>query len=313
MLAHTYDPDKHGVAGWYASEKLDGMRALWDGGVTRGMLARDVPFANTEKDGRLVRPPVATGLWSRLGKVIHAPDSFLDRLPQVPLDGELYMGRGKFQHLMSTVRSIEPGVGWSYVQYAVFDSPAHDQFLDDAALRWLQGLPVRPHEARPFEATLTKLRELIGVQTRLYVPTQELIRDRDHLTSLLDEVCNRGGEGIMLRRPGSHWRPERSWDLLKVKKSLDGTGEVAGYVWGQGKYLGMMGAMVVKWGAVEFELCGFTDAERQLSGAEVAVPGGLVKEATSRRFPIGSSVSFRYRELTNSGVPKEARFWRRES
>ena len=37
QLAQVYDPKKHGIAGWFVSEKLDGMRCLWDGGITRGL------------------------------------------------------------------------------------------------------------------------------------------------------------------------------------------------------------------------------------------------------------------------------------
>ena len=47
QLAHVFDSKKHSPAGWYASEKLDGQRAWWDGGVSRGMPAAQVPYANT--------------------------------------------------------------------------------------------------------------------------------------------------------------------------------------------------------------------------------------------------------------------------
>jgi len=45
QLASKYDEEKHFIGGYYWSEKLDGMRAIWDGGVTRGMLKSDVPWA----------------------------------------------------------------------------------------------------------------------------------------------------------------------------------------------------------------------------------------------------------------------------
>ena len=68
MLAKPYQNDK--VIGWFLSEKLDGMRAFWDGGVTRGKYGP--PWNNQNIK--------ATGLWSRYAKVIHAPDWFLDLL-----------------------------------------------------------------------------------------------------------------------------------------------------------------------------------------------------------------------------------------
>ncbi len=57
QLAHVFDPSKHTIAGWFMSEKLDGMRCFWDGGITRGMFARDVPFANVAKDDRYISSP----------------------------------------------------------------------------------------------------------------------------------------------------------------------------------------------------------------------------------------------------------------
>ena len=101
QLAHTYDAAKHKIAGWYVSEKLDGTRAFWDGGLSRGQPTKLIPWASvidpkTKKPKDRVKP-VATGLWSRYGNPIMAPDWFLDSLPPIFLDGELWTGRGSFQ------------------------------------------------------------------------------------------------------------------------------------------------------------------------------------------------------------------------
>ena len=101
QLADHYDPHKHDVAGWFVSEKLDGTRCFWDGGLTRGLPTEQVPWASIidpktgEKKAKI--KPVATGLWSRYGNPIMAPDWWLNQLPACPLDGELWAGRGKFQ------------------------------------------------------------------------------------------------------------------------------------------------------------------------------------------------------------------------
>jgi len=130
QLAHTFDPEKHCVAGWYLSEKLDGMRCYWDGGISRGKLCSQVAYANISKDYRRVTPPIATGLWSRYAKPIMAPDWFLDQLPEgIPLDGELYLGRKQFQALMSCVKKLDPGPEWDDVQYKVFDIPSDQQMF----------------------------------------------------------------------------------------------------------------------------------------------------------------------------------------
>ena len=63
-------------AGWLVSEKLDGVRARWDG-------------------ARLVL---------RSGLPVAAPAWFTRRLPPVALDGELWLGRGRFDALSGLVR-----------------------------------------------------------------------------------------------------------------------------------------------------------------------------------------------------------------
>src|SRR5687767_10132731 len=75
LLAEPWD----GVldpTGWWLSEKLDGVRAYWDG----------------------------RQFWSRLGNRFHAPDWFVAGLPDTPLDGELWLGRKLFQKAVSIVR-----------------------------------------------------------------------------------------------------------------------------------------------------------------------------------------------------------------
>jgi DNA ligase-1 len=65
---------------YLVSEKLDGVRALWDG----------------------------TALRFRSGRVVAAPAWFLAGLPKTPLDGELWMGRRSFDVLSGIVRRAEP-------------------------------------------------------------------------------------------------------------------------------------------------------------------------------------------------------------
>ena len=63
-------------------------------------------------------------LMSRNGNIIHAPSSLTKTLPAMALDGELYLGRGKFQECMSIVRCHNPNErNWSQIRYMVFDAP----------------------------------------------------------------------------------------------------------------------------------------------------------------------------------------------
>ena len=94
LLAHKWETDRD-PTGWWMSEKLDGIRAYWDG----------------------------EGFISRLGNRFLAPDWFTADLPADTLDGELWVARKKFKQATSIVRSGAAGEAWRQVTYVVFDAP----------------------------------------------------------------------------------------------------------------------------------------------------------------------------------------------
>lgn len=346
MLAHVFDPERNNPAAWYVSEKLDGMRAYWDGGISRGMLTTEILWANTAKDGRYISPQRATGLWSRYGKAIQAPDWFLDKLPAIPLDGELWGGRGNFQRVMSTVKDLVPGPAWRDIRYMVFDSPAYGQIFANGEIKnkkkfekvfrdimpWIEkrgrAHPDWLYEARPFISLLkllesrTDFPEFVQLhhQTLLPFSIQEA---KSKLAELFALAVDQGAEGLMLRNPTSLWAPGRVRTLLKYKPSKDDEGTVVGFTWGRetdlgSKLLGKMGALWVEWRGKRFKLSGFTDEERIVDSrlpqeAIVLFQGldGSYESGGPRHFPLGCTVTFSYRELTDDGVPKEARYLRK--
>src|SRR5690606_36303228 len=96
MQATVYD-DPLDIDAFWVSEKLDGVRAYWDG----------------------------QRLLSRQGNPFHAPAWFTEVLPDQPLDGELWMGRGRFHELSGAVRRQEADdAQWRRIRYMVFDLPA---------------------------------------------------------------------------------------------------------------------------------------------------------------------------------------------
>ena len=137
------------------------------------------------------------------------------------------------------------------------------------------------------------------------------------IDELMDEVIAKGGEGLILRKPESIWTPKRTYDLLKIKPCLDSEATITGYVWGKGKFEGLMGVAVVFWHGKQFELSGFTDGERLMydtqTGSQVhGFPGDkVVDTVANKQFPRGSVITFKYRELTDGGIPKEARYFRK--
>lgn len=338
QLAHTFNPAKHCVGGYFASEKLDGVRAYWDGGMSRGKPSAQIPWANTAKDHRLKEQVISTGLWSRYGKVIRAPDWFLDKLPpHVSLDGELYLGPGQFQELMSIVKRHDADNRWHQVKYCIFEIVPTEQFYlagrinnPNYSTDVFNGMPFEGNLGvfipnRSFERQLGVLDTLSGDfdpehlsvvwQEKLPIQTQKA---EDRVEEMMYEIAEKGGEGIILRKPESIWLPRRTQNLLKVKPVFDSEATVIGYVWGKGKLEGLMGTLVVLWQGKEFELSGFTDAERCLCKLEDGTyPGSGEPKAgvdtdkiTNPSFAVGSQVTFKFRELSVAGIPKEARYMR---
>ncbi|KKL46153.1 hypothetical protein LCGC14_2348410 [marine sediment metagenome] len=343
MLAHVFKPGKHSIGGWFLSEKLDGSRCFWDGGVSRGVPAINVPWANIVKDGRLLEPVVATGLWSRSGKVIYAPNDWLDQLPKCPLDGELFMGRGGFQKLRRTVAEHSPSENWKDVKFMVFDSPSLTVFRASREIKirseysffveggWFNRPEASVEDTWTFEHTkIFTEKRCVSSYVAYPVPQEHLPLKYSDAVALvnerLDVIVKLGGEGVMLRNPASRWVTQRSHNLLKVKPSNDAEGIITGFTSGRAtdrgsKLRGLIGALVLDYNGKRLELSGLTDAERSWGGTvgwEATRkwawdhPGEEMPETfQGKYFKVGDIVSFKYRELSDDGIPKEARYFRK--
>jgi DNA ligase-1 len=87
--------------GWWVSEKLDGVRAYWDGTYVFGGVG--INFLRS--------------FISRLGNEFLAPNFYTEGLPDFPLDGELWVGRKMFSKTISIVKSKDAGEHWKKVVY----------------------------------------------------------------------------------------------------------------------------------------------------------------------------------------------------
>jgi DNA ligase-1 len=128
----------------------------------------------------------------------------------------------------------------------------------------------------------------------LVLHPHEPCRSAEHLQEELKRVEALGGEGLMMRRKQSAYKFGRSQVLLKVKTFKDDEAIVYGHQPGKGRHSGRMGALQCKLkGGIEFKVgTGFSDQER-------GTPP-----------PIGAVITFRYFELTNTGVPRFPTFVR---
>lgn len=324
MKVRNIPQDPPLAAGYYMSEKFDGIRCLWDGGVSRGDLKSNVPWANTEKDGRYVKEQVATGLWSQYGHVFHAPDWFLDELPNAVIEGELFAGRGNWQTLSSIVKTQTPDeCAWDEVDFIPFDMPVVDLMFANGKVRYgakynhiirggIQYFTDRADPGIRFAKADWPYSTRRSVRNKLCMnlpPLREdLVYNNWQCAAPFEQIVSAGGEGLVLKSQENRWTTDRAKDVFKMKPVNDGEAIVVDWVEGKGKYKGMLGALVCETigddnglpNGVKFELSGMTDAERRLtfSGSEPLV------------FKTGDVITFKYRELSDTGVPKEPRYMR---
>lgn len=247
LLAETVRSDTD-VTRYLVSEKLDGIRAYWDGRALR----------------------------TRAGNAINAPEWYVARFPSRPLDGELWIGRGQFERVSGTVRRQTPDdAEWRQVRYMLFELPeaagdfrervqVMERLVAEAAIPWLQ------------------------------VVEQSEVRDRKELDAKLARVIREGGEGLMLHRADAPYSTGRNDALLKMKPLYDAEATVVGHLPGKGKYQGMLGALRMR-----------TDA-----GIEFNLGSGMSDAIRRSPPPIGTIVTYRYREVTGRGIPRFATYHR---
>jgi DNA ligase-1 len=126
------------------------------------------------------------------------------------------------------------------------------------------------------------------------VAPQDSLPDAAALQRRLAEVVAAGGEGLVLHRADAPYQVGRSDALLKLKPVQDADAVVVGHLPGQGKYQGRTGALKV----------------RDAKGREFLIGSGLTDAQRGSPPPLGSTVSYRWRGLTRSGLPRFASLWR---
>lgn len=236
------------LTGYWISEKYDGARAWWDG----------------------------TRLLSRSGYTFHAPKWFTANLPKEVLDGELWIGRNRFQQLMNVIRDHEPdNTAWQDVKFMVFDAPQVSGYFS-----------VRQQHIRDVLADIP--------DPWIQQVKQQRLGSHKSLQNLLSDITAEGAEGLMLQREELPYLAGRHNGLLKLKTYSDAEAKVLAHYTGKGKYKEVLGSLLVEDNnGVQFRIgTGFSDSEREAPPA------------------IGSIITFRYQGKTNSGKPRFARFLR---
>jgi DNA ligase-1 len=259
IWSDTIDPTPYLV-----SEKYDGVRGYWDGAQLR----------------------------FKSGRVVPAPAWFTSRLPKQPLDGELWLGRGRFDELSGIVRTgldrttAQIDADWRRVFYMVFEMPETAGSL--------------PSSERVTTSTFADRAERIkdvverSAWPQLVAVAQTHVADRNVLARRLSETVASGGEGLVLHLASAPYITGRTDALMKFKPSLDAEATVIAYHAGKGKYLGRVGALEVQ----------------TPHGRKFLLGSGLSDALRDNPPPLGSSITYRYRDLTSTGLPRFATYLR---
>lgn len=222
------------------------------------------------------------GIWDgktlrhRSGNLISAPAWFVASLPPTPLDGELWLAHGKFSELAKIIRRAQPiDDEWRQVRYMIFELPNATGTFSERAQR----IKIMVNELKvPW----------------LQAVDQFPVANTAALMKLFKHYVKGGAEGLMLHRSDSPYVTGRSDVLLKLKPLPDAEARVIAYVPGNGKFVGLVGALEVE----------MSDGKRFRIGS------GLSDADRANPPPIGSLVTYRYQELTARGIPRFPRFWR---
>lgn len=250
MLASKADHSQLAIpiGGYWLSEKYDGVRVFWTG----------------------------KELLTRQGNKIHAPTWFINGLPKQPLDGELWLGRGKFELTSALIRTLVPvDESWKKLNFMAFDLPK---------------------SILPFELRQAQLQQLKADNklANFKVVKQLKVENDSQIQQIFSQIINAGGEGVMLRRPQSYYDVGRSNSLIKLKKFDDDEAVVLEHLEGEGKLSGIMGSVLVQ----------------NRDGKTFKIGSGFSLKERKSPPEIGAIISYRYTGFTNSGIPRFATFIR---
>ncbi|WP_435234845.1 DNA ligase [Psychromonas sp. PT13] len=247
QLASIYKDDID-IQQYWISEKLDGVRGYWNG----------------------------TNLISRQGNIFNAPKWFTQHFPDIPLDGELWIGREQFELVSGIVRQFNASEqDWQKITFMIFDMPASKD---------------------TFSERIRQMKNIVNQTDSPYLQMipQQKVTNNSQLQALLETILKEGGEGLMLHRGEAYYQAKRSKDLMKLKKYQDAEAIVLAHLPGKGRNAARLGALRVKTtDGIIFKIgTGFSDHERENPPA------------------IGSTITYQYIGKTKNNVPRFASFMR---
>jgi DNA ligase-1 len=264
---------------WYMSEKLDGYRARFN--------------------------PETNGFISRQNKPYTTPTWFLESMPKIHLDGELFCGRDNFQK-MGVVRKKKPKAEeWHPVKFYVYDAPEYPGTFQE---RYDYMVTVVDKAKQHWKLYQQSHPELSEVSCPIVLTEHTEITTIEQMKQFYQNVLKLGGEGIMLKDPKSSYENKRSNYLLKYKPCFDAEAIITGYKPGTGKYTGKLGAFLCK----PLTNQGTHQIIDENPDHEFAISGmdDEVRDSYLETHKVGTIITYEYSGFTGSGKPRFARYIR---
>ena len=280
MLAKDFVKGKHDPVGWLLSEKYDGYRACY--------CPKDKQF------------------YSRQNKLFHAPEWFLNAMPSMLVDGELWVGRDMFQEMGAVRKKVPLDEDWMNITFQVYDIPLLEkpfqerlhvlsQIVSECSTQWETTKQSLPYP-------LNKL------SCPIVMAKQEVVQSWEHLDTVYKSILQEGGEGIMIKDPESLYEGKRSNFMLKYKPAYDEEAIIIGYTPGRGKYKDKLGAFVCR-PLVNHD----TYSSLDLDDDHIFSISGMddeVRESYETTHPIATIISYEHSGKTGKGKPRFGRYTR---
>ncbi len=196
---------KKNFNGYLMSEKLDGVRGIWEAGKFK----------------------------TRQDNPIHTPSYFTYNFPSFKLDGELWIARVKFDEVSALIRSdnLDSSL-WKSVTYNVFDVPNACEEFKLAPCTLSNRLKVLERYLQQNPNPYIKIIKQIP------------IKDQEHLKEFYKDIIFNKGEGVVIRKDLAPYEKGRSKNALKLKPYEDAECKVIAYTEGKGKFQGKIGALL---------------------------------------------------------------------
>lgn len=240
--------------------------------------------------------------------------------PNLMLDGELFAPECNFEQLNGLVRKLEKKCTPAIVE-------AQDRLLEYFAFDIMYSAQLTSNEA-PFEERYRLLKKLIpicgakrisnyqhdemrkkkirakhhdkavastadGAKVKVYHVPAALVHPEE-MEDVLNEACSQGFEGVMIRRPEFPYEHgKRSFGLLKYKQMHDAEFKIVGYLPGEGKFKGGLGAFV----------CETKDGHRFNAPPSVPLKTRLSLWGQRKQL-LGKYLTVQYQELSSQDVPR---------